>query len=167
MVNNNSDDIFDMNSICTFQKINEKTYLGSIFNLKDNTELKKAGVTHVLSCCDFGFPGMEEFKRLSFNINDINTENIYQHFKQGIEFIDKSKIVFVHCAAGVSRSASFLIAYFMWKEKITFDKAKEKIKKCRPCINPNEGFVTQLKNFEKELLNQKYDLTKIDFSKSI
>lgn len=162
-----NNDTLEMKSMCSFQKINEKIFLGSIFSLYDNTELKNARVTHVLSCCSLSFPGSDAFIRLSFDINDICTENIYRYFKQGIEFIDKSKIVFVHCAAGISRSSSFVIAYLMWKERITFDKAKENIKKCRPCVNPNEGFVIQLKEFEKELVKNKYDLNKIDFGKHI
>ncbi len=54
----------------------------------------------------------------------------------------------VHCAQGMSRSVSILAAYLMWKEHISTDTALEAIKSARPCSNPNEGFVAQLREFE-------------------
>ena len=57
--------------------------------------------------------------------------------------------VLVHCYAGVSRSSSFVIAYLIQKYIISFDDAKEKVKKKRPCVHPGDGFVHQLKNYAK------------------
>ena len=57
--------------------------------------------------------------------------------------------VLVHCYAGVSRSSSFVIAYLIQKYIISYDDAKEKAKKKRPCVHPGDGFVHQLKNYAK------------------
>jgi protein-tyrosine phosphatase len=57
----------------------------------------------------------------------------------------QNRKVLVHCAAGVSRSASFVIAYIMKSRKIGFDEAYTFVKSKRPIITPNSGFVKQLK----------------------
>lgn len=49
--------------------------------------------------------------------------------------------------AGVSRSATFVIAYLMWKARISYDKALHQVLKFR-YVNPNDGFKKQLKCFE-------------------
>ena len=52
---------------------------------------------------------------------------------------------------GVSRSASFVIAYTMKNKKIPFSEAKDLVKSKRYNIGPNEGFVEQLQIFEGQL----------------
>ena len=61
------------------------------------------------------------------------------------------KKVLIHCAAGVSRSASFTIAYFMKAKKMNYKTAFLLVKKGRLCVQPNEGFVQQLLEYEKQL----------------
>ena len=58
-----------------------------------------------------------------------------------------TKILF-HCYAGVSRSATFAIAYLMKTNMITVDKAYELVKMKRNMINPNKGFMEALHKFE-------------------
>jgi dual specificity phosphatase 12 len=57
--------------------------------------------------------------------------------------------VLVHCYAGVSRSSSFVIAYMIKEFLLSYDDAKEKVKKHRPCIHPGDGFVRQLQHYAK------------------
>jgi protein-tyrosine phosphatase len=65
-----------------------------------------------------------------------------------LAFIDNAletgNSVLVHCAAGVSRSASVVIAYLMLKKNYSFDEAFSTTKRARPCISPNHGFLEQL-----------------------
>jgi len=46
----------------------------------------------------------------------------------------------VHCAAGVSRSASIVIAYLMKINHWTFENAYSFVKSKRKIIDPNFGF---------------------------
>ena len=55
-----------------------------------------------------------------------------------------------------------VIAYIMWSEKKTFSEAFDMVKSKR-LVNPNLGFQEQLKMFEKLLLENNYDLDKINF----
>ncbi|CAD7002647.1 unnamed protein product [Ceratitis capitata] len=53
--------------------------------------------------------------------------------------------VLIHCNAGVSRAASIVIAYLILELRMTFDDAYGLVKSKRPCIQPNVGFIKQLK----------------------
>ncbi len=50
-------------------------------------------------------------------------------------------LFFRHCAAGVSRSASIVIAYYIKEKKMTFQEAYDFVKSKRNKIYPNSGFV--------------------------
>jgi protein-tyrosine phosphatase len=50
----------------------------------------------------------------------------------------------VHCAAGVSRSASFVIAYLIKKKEMLYPDALKYVKERRRVICPNGGFKKQL-----------------------
>ena len=65
--------------------------------------------------------------------------------------------------AGVSRSATIVIAYIMWKEHKSYYQAFLDVKYKRKFIEPNKGFIFQLKYFESMLNENNYDLDKIDF----
>jgi len=57
--------------------------------------------------------------------------------------------VLVHCAAGVSRSASVVIAYVMRRHRIPFAAARARVKAARRAINPNLGFALQLRMMDR------------------
>lgn len=55
----------------------------------------------------------------------------------------------VHCQAGISRSATIVIAYCMHKERLSFEAAMAVVSAARSKIWPNMGFKCQLEQFEK------------------
>ena len=57
----------------------------------------------------------------------------------------------VHCYAGVSRSATIIIAYLMQEKRLTFVEALKYVRRRRPIVCPNFGFQKQLLDFEKNL----------------
>jgi len=59
--------------------------------------------------------------------------------------------VLVHCAAGVSRSATLCIAYVMWKERLRVAEAFLAVQSKRTIIDPNEGFREQLVAWDSHL----------------
>jgi len=46
--------------------------------------------------------------------------------------------------AGISRSATFVIGYIMVSRGVTFNEAYTLVLSKRPCIHPNNGFISQL-----------------------
>lgn len=71
----------------------------------------------------------------------------------------KNGAVLVNCAVGISRSASFVIAYLMKYHKMSLNRAFTIVKTLRPKINPNPSFMIQLQNYEKKLSNMSLNLT--------
>merc|ERR1712232_288326 len=59
--------------------------------------------------------------------------------------------VLVHCHQGISRSATIVLAYLMWRFKMQFDAAFKSLQKIRPICNPNTGFTCQLLTLGKKL----------------
>ena len=143
-----------------------KLWLGS-FDLGNADALKELGITKILSVMD-GDPSNFSYKEKGFNqkiinIMDFDSENIIQYFGECLNFIKGNDKVFVHCAAGESRSATIVIAYLMWKNKMVFDKAYDFVKQKRPRIYPNFGFRQQLQMFEKLLLENGFNISNIYF----
>ena len=54
----------------------------------------------------------------------------------------------VHCNDGMSRSASLVIAYIMQTYGLDFKTALNHVQQRRFCVQPNDGFEQQLKEFE-------------------
>lgn len=57
--------------------------------------------------------------------------------------------VFVHCAMGMSRSATSVIMYIMKQFHMSMEDALEFVKTQREETDPNDGFLEQLKRFEE------------------
>jgi dual specificity phosphatase 12 len=90
-------------------------------------------------------------------------ENIIIHLDQGVNFIkqglEAGGTVVVHwylslflilCSnAGVSRSASFVIAYMIREQRMKFEEALAFVQNKRPVVFPNNGFIKQLREYGK------------------
>ena len=48
--------------------------------------------------------------------------------------------VLVHCQGGISRSASFVVAFIMRQYQMSYDEALALVKAKRACIRPNQNF---------------------------
>ncbi|WKX99381.1 hypothetical protein Q1695_014341 [Nippostrongylus brasiliensis] len=63
--------------------------------------------------------------------------------------------VLLLCAMGISRSATFAIAYLMCIEKMTLHDAYKHVQYCRNIICPNVGFFQQMIDLEQKLYGKK------------
>ncbi|KAK9473740.1 protein-tyrosine phosphatase-like protein [Dipodascopsis tothii] len=139
-------------------KIVDHVYLGSMFALKGKLSIEQAGITHILSVLRgpieandvLGQAGMTH-KQIS--LDDDEDENIIEHFGEALEFMDaavsKGESVLVHCMAGVSRSATVVAAYLIWKERVSAETALARIRAQRAVANPNESFLEQLEIYAR------------------
>ncbi|XP_078085964.1 dual specificity protein phosphatase 10 [Mustelus asterias] len=99
--------------------------------------------------------GIFRYKRLP--ATDSNKQNLRQYFEEAFEFIEEAhqcgKGLLIHCQAGVSRSATIVIAYLMKHTRMTMTDAYKFVKGKRPIISPNLNFMGQLLEFEEDLNN--------------
>ena len=146
-------------------EIIDNLYLGNFFAAKDVQYLKNTGIEKVLTIMDDACPRYKknDFIHKKFEVDDYSGENIIQYFGECLKFIKGDQKILVHCMVGSSRSATIVIAYLMWTQKMKFLDALEYTKKMRPIVYPNCGFREQLKMFEKLLVDNNYDIDKIDF----
>lgn len=56
--------------------------------------------------------------------------------------------VLVHCNAGISRSATIIIAYLIIHRGKSYEEALPAVRKNRPSAKPNSGFEAQLRNLD-------------------
>lgn len=89
---------------------------------------------------------------LHLPLRDTANQELLDSIIQANEFIERNRKlgvrVLVHCFAGISRSASIVIAYLMQLHNMTFSETHEFVKKKRPVINPNMSFVFKLYAYE-------------------
>lgn len=69
---------------------------------------------------------------------------------------DKASIL-VHCAYGVNRSASIVVAYLMRCKHYSLSHAFREVERCRPQINPVASYRAQLKKYDKHLRGDMVD----------
>jgi len=75
---------------------------------------------------------------------DVPWQDISKYFLVAIRFIKEALSnggkVLVHCYAGVSRSATIVIAYLMQEHNLGYYEAMTFVKRKRPEVFPNAGF---------------------------
>ena len=138
----------------------ENLYLGDMMAASSKDLLQKYGITHILTVAK-GHPPLfpHSFKYKVILVLDSAATNLRRRFTEGIGFIKeamaKGSKVLVHCFAGVSRSATMVIAYIMQEHALSYHSAIKFVKGKRAFINPNDGFRMQLLQFGKELADNK------------
>jgi len=133
-------------------------YLGSVMEADVKSNLQEVGITNILCTMEeVWMPYPQDFEYKFLLINDEENEEILCFFDEISDYIHRTLTskqgakLLVHCFAGHSRSASFVIAYLMKYYEMTYDVALEFVKKNRETVSPNDGFVTQLRLFGQKL----------------
>ena len=148
-------------------EIENNLYLGNFTASENIQQLKDLGIKKVLSVIDINdFPDYksEDIIHKKVDVSDFESQNIIQYFGECLNFIKGEEKVLVHCMAGASRSATIVIAYVMWINKMKYEDVLNFVMLLRPIVYPNNGFREQLKMFEKLLVDNNYDIDKIKFS---
>lgn len=137
-------------------EIAEGLYLSGEVVARSKELLDANGITHVVNCV--GMICKEWFKDQgityrTYYLNDTPSEDILSVLYDALEFIDtalrEGGRVLVHCSQGVSRSATLVIAFLMWRSGLSYDEVYAKVKEARGVTNPNIGFTCQLLQWQK------------------
>ncbi|KAL4487889.1 hypothetical protein ABPG72_022749 [Tetrahymena utriculariae] len=132
-------------------------WLGDYTAAIDKRMLKEKGIKTVLTTASglgVSYLPSDGITHKQYNLLDIETQNIsncfdstYREIEEGL----KRGGVLVHCAAGISRSATCVIAYLMRKNNTSLRETMNYVRSKRKVICPNFGFERQLKQFEHHL----------------
>ncbi|XP_023945306.1 dual specificity protein phosphatase 13 isoform X2 [Bicyclus anynana] len=140
-------------------------FVGDAVAAKDKAFLRRMGINYVLNTAEGkrytqvdtdhmyyrDCPGLH-YK--GFQLMDLPSTDISKYFHIAANFIDegisRGSRVLVHCMMGVSRSATCAIAFLMIKRGMSLTEALAQVRSRRD-IHPNEGFVRQLQDLDREL----------------
>jgi len=131
-------------------------WLGDKCDSMERTSMKSRGITNVFTvACDLLPPYPNDFEYKVLDLLDSSSQNIIQYFPEAIRYIDANitngRQTLVHCQQGVSRSATVVIAYVMYHQRMDFDSAGEHVCSRRNRVCPNFGFMQQLKQWGETL----------------
>jgi len=127
-------------------------YLGTCRASAFRERLKQHQISHILSVaheCRPLFP--QDFNYMVVKARDIYDQDLISYFDRTYEFIEdgiKNGGVLIHCIAGVSRSVTVAVAYFMKKYNMSAYEALDSIQRVWERAHPNEGFFEQLQFYE-------------------
>ncbi|XP_045775521.1 dual specificity protein phosphatase 13-like isoform X2 [Maniola jurtina] len=140
-------------------------FVGDAVAAKDKAFLRRMGINYVLNTAEGkrytqvdtdhmyyrDCPGLH-YK--GFQLMDLPTTDISKYFHIAANFIDegisRGSRVLVHCMMGVSRSATCAIAFLMIKRGMSLTEALALVRSRRD-IHPNDGFIRQLQDLDREL----------------
>ncbi|KAM3857059.1 serine/threonine/tyrosine-interacting-like protein 2 [Diretmus argenteus] len=130
--------------------------------------LKRMGITHILNTAhgtgvytgESFYTGMN-IQYMGIEVDDFADADISPHFRTTAEFLDEALLthrgkVLVDSMMGVSRSAVLVASYLMIFQHMTIMEALTTLRKKR-AINPNEGFLKQLREFNETLQEERDD----------
>nr|XP_019938646.1 PREDICTED: dual specificity phosphatase DUPD1-like [Paralichthys olivaceus] len=144
-------------------EVQPRIYIGDMYAAKDKRTLQAHHITHVLNAADGKFnvnTGPSFYRDTSITYHgveafDMPSFNLSPFFYSAANFIKNALSsptgkVFVHCAMGLSRSSTLVLAYLVIHENMTLVDAIKAVSANRN-ISPNNGFLEQLRELDKQL----------------
>jgi len=137
-------------------KIRDFLFLGSCQVSNDERLLRSYGITLVINVTlEVPVSGFHGISYMRVKVIDSPESEISKHFDQITERIEEERRhggkVLVHCVAGISRSASVVLAYLMKYQHMRLVDAHAYVKARRQFVRPNWGFWKQLIEYERKL----------------
>uniref|UniRef100_A0A2K6UAF6 Dual specificity protein phosphatase 13B n=1 Tax=Saimiri boliviensis boliviensis TaxID=39432 RepID=A0A2K6UAF6_SAIBB len=150
----------------TLNHINEvwpSLFLGDAYAARDKSKLTQLGITHIVNAAAGKFQvdtGAKFYRGMSLEYYGIEADD-NPFFDLSVYFLPVARYiraalslpqgrVLVHCAMGVSRSATLVLAYLMIYENMTLVEAIQTVQAHRN-ICPNSGFLRQLQVLDNRL----------------
>lgn len=133
-------------------EITDQIWVGSYGDATNDVILSERKITHVITCAD-EFPS--SIIRSGYRIpivDDVADVKTKKYFLEAASVLDRwvreGNKIMVHCFAGMSRSVSVVITYFMVYKGWSYDVAYMHLKQRRFQTNPHRDFIPILKEIE-------------------
>ncbi|CAD8067073.1 unnamed protein product [Paramecium primaurelia] len=138
------------------EKERGKLFLGNLDCLINQQILETNNINCILSICtEEKIIVGPKYQQIYLDIHDNMNSQISKVFERSYLFIENAlksqQNVLIHCAAGISRSATLVLAYLMKTYQYTLEQALRFLKQKRPYVRPNPGFLLQLLDYENML----------------
>jgi atypical dual specificity phosphatase len=145
-----------------FSSILPNLYISSMKAASDAKLLDTLKISAIINLVPAMCPNYLEkytdFTYLTIYEEDRPDTDLCQYFDITFRFIErysKTSGVLVHCAAGISRSSTIIIAYVMKKLGLSFTEGFDYVQRRHPNTDPNIGFIYQLQQYEKQIKEEK------------
>lgn len=144
------------------QEVVPGLFIGDVDDAQDINKLRALGIGAVLNVADFfvnaqGFyrRHMPELVYCGIPMEDTSSFPIDRFFSRTNRFIQVARAnglrVLVHCMAGISRSVTVMCAYLMIVNGWSVDVTLRRIRRVRPQVQPNHGFMRALERYQRKL----------------
>ena len=136
----------------------DNIFLGDRYAAADIENLKKNNITTVVNCAREVVSNYTDIRYIELSFEDYEDEKIFPKFEVAYKFIKKhpENNILVHCAAGVSRSASVVIYYLMKEYKWDFKTCMNYTRERRPVVSEDSPYRKQLIEFYERNIKDKY-----------
>lgn len=138
--------------------VHPRIYIGPCFNITEKI-FERYDITHAVNCAGpiFNIPWIPTDKYKCINAEDsteFDITSVYPLFESIMnKFLADSncKSIYVHCQAGINRSAFLVLMYVCIKFQYKMDYAVKNILLQRPCCFRNSAFRKQVTEYIKKL----------------
>lgn len=134
-------------------------FVGGVEEAEDWDTLTSLGIKNIINLtkhCGCYPNDSGPFTYLNIPVMDIGEADIKSHFEKTNAFIDEARgrgeKVLVHCRAGISRAPTIVMAYILKNSSnASVVDVYEFVRRRRPIVAPNMGFIGQLFRYKQEM----------------
>lgn len=140
------------------QEVVSNVFISNVFGARSKAKLQDKGISRIVVAAaelDMFHESQPDLEYLRLPLADNPGQKLMPSLAEGCDFIQKARsegrACLVHCAGGGSRSASVVIGFLLRHESSDFpsvEAALQHLKAVRPIVEPNWGFLEQLREFE-------------------
>lgn len=131
-------------------KITGNIYISDIEGAKNVAILKNKAIQYIITITKKSVFRISGIEYTQIMIDDIDTVNFIDAtidtVDKVVDYVQDNKMVLVHCYKGLSRSVCFVILVLI-RTGLSFEDAYKIVLDGRVKIDPNPGFVTQIKQY--------------------
>jgi hypothetical protein len=140
-------------------QITNNIYLGGYWYVRYSQNslldlLRERGIKYIVNCADeipFYITLKDDFNYIKFGWDDRSDFKLFPSIEAAENYVNKVVLsgekVYVHCAMGISRSATLVIFHLMKRNDWTYRQAYKFVNSKRESVNPNPGFSEQLQKY--------------------